>query len=209
MSEGLLPRRTPSDFLSKGRVGIPPEIRRDAEVIVERVRDGGEDALREYATRFGERDPEESLYVTRDELALHLDALDRPDRARLERIGERIRSFAEAQLGTLTGLDVQVPGGRIGHQIDPVGTAGCLRSRWALPTSVIGPHDRHHRTVGRGPIGLDRQPAPRSDHSRGRRRSRRRRGLGGRRGPTRSRAWHSASVRCRRATLSSARATCT
>ena len=139
MSEGLLPRRTPSDFLSKGRVGIPPEIRRDAEVIVERVRDGGEDALREYATRFGERDPEESLYVTRDELALHLDALDRPDRARLERIGERIRSFAEAQLGTLTGLAVQVPGGRIGHQVDPVGTAGCYApgGRYPLPSSVL------------------------------------------------------------------------
>ena len=64
MSESLLPRRRAEEFLFRNRGGVPAEILVEAAVIVERVRSGGEESLREYTTRFGDCAPDEPLYVT-------------------------------------------------------------------------------------------------------------------------------------------------
>jgi len=139
MSESLLPHRDPADFVEGSPSVIPSEIREEAEVIVERVRAVGEAAIRQYATRFNERSPDQSLYITRDELDLQLEALSPSDGERLERIGKRIRDFALAQRKALTPLDVDVPGGTVGHRIDPVDVAGCYApgGRYPLPSSVL------------------------------------------------------------------------
>lgn len=138
MSENLLPRRAPTDFIGVAPT-IPSEIRGEVEVIVDRVRSIGEAAIREYAMRFDELSPEQSLYISRDELKLELDAMAPPDRNRLERIGQRIRDFAEAQRDTLTSLTVKVHGGAAGHRVDPVAAAGCYApgGRYPLPSSVL------------------------------------------------------------------------
>ena len=62
-----------------------------------------------------------------------------PDRDRLERIGRRIRDFAAAQRNALTPLEVEVPGGAVGHRVDPVDAAGCYApgGRYPLPSSVL------------------------------------------------------------------------
>ncbi len=60
MNESLLPRRDPEEFTAGNPGAISLEIQREAEVIVERVRAVGEAAIREYATRFDERSPEQS-----------------------------------------------------------------------------------------------------------------------------------------------------
>ena len=139
MTESLLPRRDPEEFTAGTPGAISLEIQREAEVIVERVRAVGEAAIREYATRFDERSPEQSLYITRDELGPQLEAMAPSDRARLERIGGRIREFATAQRGALEPLDVDIPGGTVGHRIDPVEAAGCYApgGRYPLPSSVL------------------------------------------------------------------------
>jgi len=118
---------------------IPSNIRREVQVIVDRVQALGETAIREYATRFDERSPEQSLFIPREELQLQLDAMEPPDRDRLERVGRRIRDFAAAQRDALTPLEVEVPGGAMGHRIDPVATAGCYApgGRYPLPSSVL------------------------------------------------------------------------
>ena len=46
MSEPILPRRRAEEFRARNREGVPAEILAEAEVIVERVRSGGEEALR-------------------------------------------------------------------------------------------------------------------------------------------------------------------
>ncbi len=139
MTESLLPRRDPEEFAAGTPGAISLEIQREAEVIVERVRAVGEAAIREYATRFDERSPEQSLYITRDELGPQLEAMAPSDSARLERIGGRIREFATAQRGALEPLHVDIPGGTVGHRIDPVGAAGCYApgGRYPLPSSVL------------------------------------------------------------------------
>ena len=139
MTGHLLPSRDATEFLQGRTSVIPPEILEESEVIVERVRAVGEAALREFATAFDERRPDQSLFLGRDELRLELEALAPSDRARLERIGERIRDFAIAQRSTLTPLEMNVPGGTVGHRIDPVDTAGCYApgGRYPLPSSVL------------------------------------------------------------------------
>jgi phosphoribosyl-ATP pyrophosphohydrolase/phosphoribosyl-AMP cyclohydrolase/histidinol dehydrogenase len=139
MTEHLLPLREPTDFLEGSPTVIPREICEEAEVIVERVRAGGEAAVRGYATRFKERRPDQSLFITPNELKLQLEALPPSDHERLTRIGERIRQFSAAQRDALTSLETTVPGGTAGHRIDPVDSAGCYApgGRYPLPSSVL------------------------------------------------------------------------
>ena len=139
MTGSVLRRRAPDEFLGGRRAGVPSRIREEAEVIVERVRARGEAAIREYAARFGERAPDEPLYIRPAELRLHLEAMPPADRKRLERIGQRIGAFAEAQRTALSPLEVGVPDGMMGHRIDPVDAAGCYApgGRYPLPSSVL------------------------------------------------------------------------
>ena len=139
MTEILLPSRESSEFLKGTQNLIPREILKEAEVIVERVRAGGEATIREYAIRFGERTPDQPLFITREEIGRQFEALEPSDRLRLERIGGRIRSFAVAQRDALTPLVVDVPGGSVGHSIAPVAAAGCYApgGRYPLPSSVL------------------------------------------------------------------------
>lgn len=125
-----------------------PDLRRDpvdaatlegARAIVDAVRDGGEAALRAYATRFGDLPPDAPLVIPRAALDAALHALPDTDRALLERTAARIHAFAAAQRAALTDLDAPVPGGRAGHTVAPVARAGCYApgGRFPLPSSVL------------------------------------------------------------------------
>jgi phosphoribosyl-ATP pyrophosphohydrolase/phosphoribosyl-AMP cyclohydrolase/histidinol dehydrogenase len=118
---------------------LPAEILAEAAVIVERVRSGGEAALREYATRFEDCAPDAPMYLRGDTLNSSLDELHEEDRNRLERIADRIRAFALSQRRALAPVDRTVPGGRAGHRIDPVVAAGCYApgGLYPLPSSVL------------------------------------------------------------------------
>ena len=120
MSQPLLPRRRAEELQRRKKGGVPPEILAEATVIVERVRTGGEEALREYTTRFEDCAPDAPLYLTGEALKNHLVDLPGDERNRLERIADRIRTFARSQRGALAPMDTPVPGGRAGHRIDPV-----------------------------------------------------------------------------------------
>ena len=139
MSESLLPRRQAEEFRARSRGGVPAEILAEAAVIVERVRSGGEESLREYTTRFGDCAPGEPLYVTGEILRSHLEELPGDERNRIERITDRIRTFAQSQRAALAPVDTTVPLGRAGHRIDPVDSAGCYApgGRYPLPSSVL------------------------------------------------------------------------
>ena len=139
MSQPLLPRRRVEELQRRKKGGVPPEILAEATVIVERVRSGGEEALREYTTRFDDCAPDAPLYLTGEALKNHLVDLPGDERNRLERIADRIRAFARSQRAALAPVDTPVPGGRAGHRIDPVEAAGCYApgGRYPLPSSVL------------------------------------------------------------------------
>ncbi len=118
---------------------IDEETRRGAREIVDRVRGGGEAALRKCVTQYDGRDPTAPLIYDKEALAEALDSLEPATRALLERTAARIRTFAEAQAKSLAPLDVAVPGGRAGHDVVPVASAGCYApgGRYPLPSSVL------------------------------------------------------------------------
>ena len=71
MNQPLLPSRRAEEFRARNREGVPEEILTEAAAIVERVRSGGEEALREYTTRFGDCMLGEPLYLTPSVLTTH------------------------------------------------------------------------------------------------------------------------------------------
>ena len=110
-----------------------------AESIVNGVREGGRDALIDYAKKFDGRADGQPLLIERDALDAAKARLDADDLALLERVADRVRDFAQAQLDALSELEMDVPGGKAGHSIVPVERAGCYApaGRYALPSTVI------------------------------------------------------------------------
>ena len=131
--------RSVADLVSRPAAGIPAEAFAVAAPIVEAVRARGEAAVREYAERFGDVAAGEPLFLERAVLQQALASLSADERARLERVAERIQAFAEAQKRALGAVTVTVPGGAAGHWIAPVERAGCYApgGRYPLPSSVL------------------------------------------------------------------------
>jgi len=139
MSARLLPRRSIAELVSRRAAAIPAEAFAVAAPIVETVRARGEAALREYAEQFGDVAAGGPLFIERPTLDRALASLPAGDRARLERVAQRIRTFAEAQKHALEAVTVTLPGGAAGHWIAPLERAGCYApgGRYPLPSSVL------------------------------------------------------------------------
>jgi histidinol dehydrogenase len=135
----MLSRRSVAELVSRRAAGIAAEAFAVAAPIVEAVRARGEAALREYAERFGDVAAGEPLFLDRPVLNRALADLAAGDRARLERVADRIQTFAEAQKRALGAMAVPVPGGEAGHWIAPLERAGCYApgGRYPLPSSVL------------------------------------------------------------------------
>ena len=110
-----------------------------ARTILDDVERRGEPALREHAERLGDLEPGDDLLLDRSALERAAEALHADDRELLHRAADRIRAFAEAQRASATDLETPVAGGRGGHRLVPVGTAGCYApgGRFPLPSSVL------------------------------------------------------------------------
>ena len=110
-----------------------------ADAIISDVREGGREALIEYAKKFDGHVDGQPLLLDRDALEAAKARLDAGDLALLERVADRVRKFAQAQLDALSELEMDVPGGKAGHSIVPVQRAGCYApaGRYALPSTVI------------------------------------------------------------------------
>jgi histidinol dehydrogenase len=139
MSARLLPRRSVPELVARRAAAIPAEAFAVAAPIVEAVRTRAEAALREYAERFGDVTAGGPLFIERPTLERALADLPASDRARLERVAQRIRTFATAQQHALEAVTVRLPGGAAGHWIAPLERAGCYApgGRYPLPSSVL------------------------------------------------------------------------
>ena len=110
-----------------------------AQAIVDTVRAEGEAGIRKYAAQFGERTDDQPLLIGPDEMNAARERLDSEDLALLQRVAERVRAFAKAQLESLSELKTPVPGGFAGHTIEPIVNVGCYApaGRFALPSTVL------------------------------------------------------------------------
>ena len=139
MSARLLRHRSVAELVSRRGDAVGPEALAVAAPIVEAVRARGESALREYAEQFGDVPAGGPLFIETAMLDRALAGLAAGDRARLERVAARIRTFAEAQKRALGPVSITVPGGTAGHWIAPLERAGCYApgGRYPLPSSVL------------------------------------------------------------------------
>lgn len=121
------------------RPPVDPETLATANEIVQGVRQNGTASIRSYAERFGELGPRDPLVLGRSEMRAALDAIPSDKVELFERTAERIRSFAKAQRDAIGEINVAIPGGRAGHTIEPVDSAGCYApaGRYPLPSSAL------------------------------------------------------------------------
>ena len=135
----LLRHRSIAELVRDRGAVVPAEAMAVAAPIVEAVKARREAALREYAEQFDGLAKDQPLFFERAILSRALRDLAATDRQRLERIADRIRVFAEAQLRALGPVTVTVPGGSAGHWIAPVERAGCYApgGRYPLPSSAL------------------------------------------------------------------------
>jgi len=134
-----LRRLRPDALPSLRRAAVDADTLTAASVIVEDVRARGEVALRAHATRLGDLPEGAPLLLDRDALKRAFDAQPAEVQALLERTAARVRAFAVAQRAALSAVDVEVPGGRAGHDIRAVDRAACYApgGRFPLPSSVL------------------------------------------------------------------------
>ncbi|MEE4272966.1 MAG: histidinol dehydrogenase [Thermoanaerobaculales bacterium] len=127
--EIVVERRDPVDTATLARAGE----------IIEKVRAGGEEALRALATELGDLSPGQPLIIAGNDLDAARTGVDSETLALLERTAARIADFADAQRRSAVDLKVSVPGGIAGHTVSAVERAGCYApgGRYPLPSSVL------------------------------------------------------------------------
>lgn len=119
---------------------VDPVARDQAAAIIAEVRQKGAAGLIEVAHRL--RDIESlnaQIYFSREDLRKAFDTLDAATQQVLHNTAERIRAFAVQQRSSIVDMTTTIPGGRAGHTIAPVDTAGCYApgGRYPLPSSVL------------------------------------------------------------------------
>ena len=93
--------------------------------ILARVAAEGDAAVRDYSARF-DKATLDRFEVTQDERAAALDRLDPQTRADTEFAIANVRAFAEAQLASLSEIEVEIlPGVHLGHRNIPLDRVGC------------------------------------------------------------------------------------
>lgn len=127
------------DISSELRLPVDSGAMEEAARIVDDVRQDGESAARRHGERLGDLDPGEQLVIDSAQLEHAITILDDDERLLLERVAGRVESFAWAQRGSVSDLEIEVPGGRAGHTWRPVGTAGAYApgGRYPLPSTVL------------------------------------------------------------------------
>jgi histidinol dehydrogenase len=110
-----------------------------AKAILDDVRSRGQDAVQFHAERLGDLPSGGKIFYTREDLSAALASIPKEDSELLHRVAGRIRAFAEAQRAALSPVSVSIPGGRAGHDILPVDSAGCYApaGRFPLPSTVL------------------------------------------------------------------------
>ena len=135
----LLRRIRPEDAIHEQVEPVDAQTLAAAAVIVEDVKARGEAALREHAQRLKDLAPEAPLIHGKDSLDQALRDLPGDEVNVLNRAAERIRRFADAQRQSLSEQEIAIPGGRSGHKIAAIESAGCYApgGRFPLPSSVL------------------------------------------------------------------------
>lgn len=129
--------------LNQLSTALPPAVDQQTlaatRVILESLRGGGEQALREAILKFEQRPSDARLTYYPSDFAQALKAISSHQGELLKRVAARIANFAQAQRSTLGDLEVPIAGGRAGHRWVPLRAAGCYvpGGRFPLVSSLL------------------------------------------------------------------------
>jgi len=135
----MLRQISPSEIERSMRPPVDPDAYRDAVKLVEDVKAGGTQTLRDIGEKLGDIQSGARLIYRRAELEEALNTLADADQALLKRVAGRIEAFAEAQKASLSLMTMDIPGGQAGQRVDPVERAACYApgGRFPLPSTVL------------------------------------------------------------------------
>ena len=135
----MLRQISPSEIERSMRPPVDPDAYRDAVKLVEDVKSGGTQALRDIGEKLGDIQSGARLIYRRAELEEAKNSLADADQALLMRVAGRIEAFAEAQKASLSLMTMDIPGGQAGQRVDPVERAACYApgGRFPLPSTVL------------------------------------------------------------------------
>ncbi len=102
------------------------------------VRQNGDNAVREYAQRFGDGSLE-TFRLTEAEIQNAVSSIDEETIKTLKYAIKNVREFAQAQLNSVKELEIKVSGNILGHKIVPLESVGCYipGGNYPLPSSAI------------------------------------------------------------------------
>ena len=102
------------------------------------VRKNGDNAVREYAKKFGDGDLE-SFKLTENEIQTAIDSIDEETIKTLKYAIKNVKEFAQAQINSVKEIQVKVAGNTLGHKIIPLDSVGCYipGGNYPLPSSAI------------------------------------------------------------------------
>jgi phosphoribosyl-ATP pyrophosphohydrolase/phosphoribosyl-AMP cyclohydrolase/histidinol dehydrogenase len=85
------------------------------------------------------KDPQQQAWIDKTILKAAFDGLPKEQQLLLERVKQRIESFAKAQRNSIQEFESPVPGGIAAQKVVPVERAGCYApgGRFPLPSSVL------------------------------------------------------------------------
>ncbi len=138
MKNKILRVTTTENFQIKRRDPVDEQTLAHTATIISKIKSDKDNGLRRCIERYEQRtgDP---ILIERPELETAYLRLSQDVRDVLVRTRDRISRFAQAQRDCLTPLNVQIEGGRAGHDISPVSRVGCYApgGNYPLPSSVL------------------------------------------------------------------------
>jgi len=139
MKQPVFRRLSPEAVAGLNRNPLDPDALRVAQPIVEAVRAGGLAQARRHAEALGDLKAGDPAVYSKEACQAALEGLSPDQQALLQRVGDRIRTFARFQRESLSSGTMRLPGGTAGHEVVPMHTAGCYApgGRFPLPSSVL------------------------------------------------------------------------
>ena len=130
----------PSDVVFEKTDPVDATARSQASALMREVKEGGFGGLLDVAVRLRDIESKESkVMYSREDLKVAFDAMSENERNIITRTAGRVKKFAQEQRSSIKEMTTDIPGGKAGHYIAPMETAGCYApgGRYPLPSSVL------------------------------------------------------------------------
>ena len=106
--------------------------------IINSVKTGGDNAVRDYTKKFGDGDIN-SFKLSDDEISEAINKIDKDTINSIQYAIKNVSEFAKAQLASIKESEVNISGNILGHKIIPIESVGCYipGGNYPLPSTAV------------------------------------------------------------------------